>query len=59
MLTLINIQIISNSLFFISNVGDLCVSGFGYVGAQGRLPQNVPQGHINYSELKLLKEKPI
>ena len=27
-----------------------------YVGAQGRLPQNGPQWHIDYFELKLLKK---
>ena len=32
------------------------LSLIGIVGAQSRLPQNVPQWHINYFELKLLEK---
>lgn len=31
----------------------------GSVGVQGELPPNVPQQHMDYSELKLLKKRPM
>ena len=31
----------------------------GSVGAQGRPPQNVPQRHMDYFELKLLNKQPM